>query len=457
MISNKIYTNTYDDNRTWLQAYTQALKESSDSEKANEKRENYSHPTQTYADYLDYKEEWEYASEEMLNDVQKSYIYRIASTNQRLECQCGETHILGLSRQNTSKITVVDDSHTTPWTQCWFKAITQKFQGLKEKLAQGAASFPNVIERNLTEIVQWKLAKTGRTPTLLPYETYKEVWWNIDVNGGSTELSTHIVSLMRTRARDIVAQREIEVRKPVAKRYFFPSEDILNDHGFHTFMRSQQSTMGDILKYLNRLRRQVGYYKKNLRVGEVERSMSDCEKCRQSDVCPQTSPFGIYCAPPGAGKTTAQEKETLVGFDTDWVGIGPTWRDYSYLLRKGIPIITNQVSLFRGAGVKIQLAVKRAIRKDAHGRPMADYREVVQLGRDNPDTYVLYKMRSDEFLSDYVVQMTAMAHLQVVNQTLLINKRSIWDASDGQKEYLNEFGRKMRDLAVGRQRVFSLT
>lgn len=454
MISETIFTNTHESNISWLQAYTEVLSKSSESEKAHERRDNYTHPTQTYADYLDYKEEWQYATDEMLTDAQKSYIFRMASTTQSIRCDCGFIHKLALTTSVAEDAVIVDDPHTTPWTQCWFKTITKEFKQIRERLAAGAAEFPNIIAKNIQEIVQWKLAKTGRTPTLLPYETYKEVWWNIDVAGGDTDLSVHIVSLMRNSSRRILTQRQDEVRVPMVQRYFFTTQEIIDDHGFYNFIKSQKKIQGDILKFVNRLRRQVGYYSKNFKALDIERAISSCTLCTNDDV--HTSPFAIYSAPPGAGKTTAQSPGLLVGFDTDWIGIGPTWRDYSYLLRKGIPIITNQPQLFLGAGVKILVGLKHSIRKDARGKPMANFTQVKELCLNHPDTYVLFEMENKKFLADFVIQMTAIAHIINVNLSLQLNKRSIWDASDGEKQYLNEFGRRMRDLAVGRSRVFEL-
>lgn len=454
-ISQSVYTNTSSSNQTWLQAYKQAVKEATASDKAYERREHYSHPSQTYPDYLDYKEEWEYATDDMLSDVKKTYIYRMASSNQTMRCDCGEDHTLSLQSDEKPNTTIVDDPYILPWTTCWTKTIDRVFNEVKTLLQQGAVEFPSVISKNLSEIVQWKLAKTGRTPTLLPYDTYKEVWWNIDVDGGDTDLSVHIVSLMRQSAKRVLSERSQAARDPMVSRYFFNTEEIIGDHGFHLFMRTQENKEGEILKFLNKQRRAVGYYAKVFKTKEVAKAIQNCEKC---NLTPYTtlSPFGVYCAPPGAGKTTAQNENLLVGFDTDWIGIGPNWRAFSPLLRKGIPIITNQINLFRDSGLKIQLLVKRAIRKDTHGKPMADYENICQIGRDFPDTYVLHMMSDKEFVSHRILTATALAHLCEVQKTLFINNQTIWNVSTQQRDFLNGFGRSMRDLAKGKVKEFYL-
>lgn len=456
MISNNIYTNYEGSNQTWLQAYTFALSSATAEEKAKERREDYSHPSQTYADYLDYKEEWHYATGEMIDDVKKSYIYRMAKNKTRMQCNCGKIHILTLYSESLRDTVQVDDPYASPWSACWYKTVSSEFSVIKNLIEEGALDFPNTIARNLTEIVRWKLAKSGRTPTLLPYETYKEVWWNIDINGGDTDLSVHIMSLMRSQSARILKEREQSVRKPTVERYFFTTEEVINDHGFHIFMNTQQKIQGDILKYMNRLRRQVGHYAKALKGKDLEKAQNHCTKCQKIDVEMHLSPFGIYCAPPGAGKTTAQHKGLLIGFDTDWIGIGPTWRDYSFLMRRGIPIITNQVNLFRDSGVKIQLAVSKEIRRDAKGRQMANYDEVCFIAKEFPDTYVLHKIEEGKYLSDYVLRMTALAHIVEVQMSLFINTKSIWEASDAERQFLNEFGKKMRNLAEGKVKVYEM-
>jgi hypothetical protein len=70
----------------------------------------------------------------------------------------------------------------------------------------------------------------------------------------------------------------------------------------------------------------------------------------------------VYYAPPGAEKTTAASKELFIGFDTDWIGTGITWKVLTLLFREEVPIITNQESIFFGSGIKVVGIVKKRIR-----------------------------------------------------------------------------------------------
>lgn len=68
-------------------------------------------------------------------------------------------------------------------------------------------------------------------------------------------------------------------------------------------------------------------------------------------------------------KTSTQNLELFVGFDTDWIGIGKTWRDYGFILRRRIPIVTNQPEIFIGSGLKIFGIVRSKIRCGTDGKP----------------------------------------------------------------------------------------
>lgn len=431
---------------SWLQQYRQVLANADKFQIHTESREFYAHPSQLLPDYLDYKEEWEYATDEMMEDLIGSFIYRMASKNLAMQCQCGKTHTLGLYVQRgvgNQSLTIVDNPAKPNFQECWYKTITQSAESVKARLSTGMANFPNVIEHNLALITQWSLAKTGKTPALLPFEVFREVWWPVEVAGGSTELSQLIIRLMGDQSRFAIANHQI--KKPVVERYFFKSEEVVGDHGFHNFYSSVQD-QGAMLKYMNRLRREVGAYGARITVGDTETAMKECGKCKWRRMT-SMSVFGIYVALPGAGKTTAQHNNLFVGFDTDWIGVGPTWRDYSYLLRLGIPVITNQPHLFEGAGVKIQLFTRSRVRRDARGRPMGDFKATAEWGKNNPDV-VVHDIEGG-FVSDAILQAQMCAHVQNINIELFINRKTIFD-DEGTREWLNEYGRRMRNLAVGK-------
>lgn len=445
LISESIYT---DEN--WLQAYKNALSNALDEQIRKEQREYYSHETQAYPDYLDYVEEWEYATKEMIQDVRKSYILRMASKNLKMKCDCGEIHTLSLYPRKEETFTEVDNPKESPWDTCWFRTIDKEMRTIRSNLKTGTAKFPSIVAKNLTEIVRWKIAKTGRSPTLLPYETYKEVWWDLDINGNATQVSLDILRVMSQEQRNLIVREKISaIKKPERAYYFFTTQEIIQDHAFHLFCLSQTKNIGEVLKFMNYQRRECGWWKESLKYDEIQKEINQCEHCKKIKTAPNVSIFGIYCAPPGAGKTTAMKNGLLVGFDTDWIGIGPTWRDYSMILRRNIPIITNQTRLFQGSGIKINLMLKQTIRKDAKGKPMGNYQAIKFWAEENQEDVHLMLLPNEKFVSDYTTQATIVAHMQNISVNLFMNRKTMWDVNDEDREMLNEFGRKMKRLATG--------
>lgn len=103
-------------------------------------------------------------------------------------------------------------------------------------------------------------------------------------------------------------------------------------------------------------------YKKIPRIekDDLNAAIQQCRLCKTAIYkLRTTSIFGIYAGLLEVGKSTALAKGLLVGFDTDWVGLGLIWRDYSPILRLQIPIITNQPAIFIGSGVRIVAIAKK--------------------------------------------------------------------------------------------------
>lgn len=444
-ISETIYTQ-----ENWLQAYRNALSNATDEQIRKENREFYTHESQIIPDYLDYKEDWEHATDQMIQDLRKSYILRMATANQKMSCMCGKIHTLALYPNDIAKYTIVDDPKESPWTHCWFKTIDKEMIAIRNNLSNGTANFPSIISKNLTEIMQWQIAKTGNTPTLLPYDTYKEVWWDLDISGKTTEVALNVMKLMSQKSKEIIYNKHETIKQPDRRLYFFTTTEIIEDHAFHLFIRSRDKDMGEILKFLNKERRHSNWKGEFLKENSIKDEINKCKHCTKDSTKPNTSIFGIYCAPPGAGKSTAMRSGLLIGFDTDWIGVGANWRHYSPLLRRGIPIITNQTRLFQGSGIKIQLILKKSIRRDAQGKPMGNYKSILYWAQNNKDDVSLLLLKEKEFVTHMIMRAQIQAHMQNISLAMFLNKDSIWNVSKDETNWMNEFGKKMRRLAEGK-------
>lgn len=451
MISENI---TVKQGESWLHQYKTVLANASLFEKRVERREFYTDPCQLYPDYLDYKEEWEWASQDMLSDLKQSFIYRMSVNRLAMQCDCGHTHILIQYGDVEGESTrIVNHPTQIPSNYCWYQTIEREITQMQKQLHAGAAEFPNSISKNLYFIMQWSLSKTGRTPTLLPFEVYKEIWWNHDITGGSTEMAKVLLKLLAPETKPVCQTKT--VNKPEFERYFFTSNEVVQDHGFHNFYRSLFGLQGAVIKIMNRLRRSVGLYGEGIKEKHIQASIGRCPQCKKYPM-DKMSIFGIYAALPGSGKTTAQTKGLFIGFDTDWIGIGPTWEDYSYLLRHHIPIITNQPKLFIGSGVKIQLMLSPHIRKDRLGRPMGSFTETKMWAKASKSEVNLILLQNKRrYVTDAILLAQMCAHLQVININMFLNAETMWTNPE-EMEWHNNYGARLREVAKGVSKVRSL-
>lgn len=433
---------------SWLQAYQVIRGRATPEERAHDDREHYRHSSQIYPDYLDYQSEWEFVTTQMLEEARESFIRRLMNKRIPIRCVCKERHYLVRHLRGVkpgSDEVEVDSPHLPNADTCWWQTIDREIKSLKFNLSRGLMNFPTPISKILVFIMNWKSERTETTPMMLPYEVYKEVWWSLNAEGQDTQLSTVLRERMSTCERALIHSKLEGTKVPKKARYFFSTRDILEDHSFHVFITAVKNIeRGVLLKWMNLERRKIGLEGENLKTQEIERAIARCQKCKGEAF--DMSIFGIYCAFPGSGKTTAQERGALVGFDTDWIGLGPTWLDYSMLLRKEIPIITNQIHTFDGSGVKIQLMLKKSIRLDSHGRPMGNYDEALAHGKRCRANYVVHLLKEKEFVEHYALRVQAAAHMQLLQMIGFINH--IQELEDDPR-WMSEYGRRVRKTVRG--------
>lgn len=125
-----------------------------------------------------------------------------------------------------------------------------------------------------------------------------------------------------------------------------------------------------ILSFTNARRRDRGNPER-ITLDKLDVERRKCEYCHPPPY-PDPSVLGVYYAPPGAGKTTTQNKEYLIAYDTDWIGKGMTWREVSPLLRWKIPILTNQCEGFVGSGPKSSRCIQSSSQDNARWNAIRD-------------------------------------------------------------------------------------
>nr|WPV71144.1 MAG: hypothetical protein [Ips partiti-like virus 1] len=400
----------------WLSQYTQKLRQMSDIERSEERRENYSDDSQLYADYLDYVEEWQWYAEEKAADVLQRYIYIASNRHMKVRCGCGKDHVLTRSSQPEKGDTLVDDLSQNMYVQCWYKALTKKRDRVMIVLKKFSLRLPDPVEQQMLKIVQIQLANDGITPVLLPYDVFQSVWWGGEFEQGFAKRLLEVLG--KHEAKQIAHIRKTLLPKVERKEVLLNFPD--TDHGLHALLRELSEQDGNmIIKFINTQRMKLDPGARMINSETLLERQEQCTYCKAKQKAGISVP-GVYYAPPGGGKTTAQNEELLVGFDTDWIGVGLNWSDYGMILTKRIPIITNQPEIFIGCGVKIVGIVPPKIRVGGDGLPLDNQQRLLTWAKTQSRNVTFIKVGKKEYFSDYVteLQMLAIANNMLANYTL---------------------------------------
>lgn len=138
--------------------------------------------------------------------------------------------------------------------------------------------------------------------------------------------------------------------------------------------------------------------------------------------------------------------ELLIGYDIDWIGVDLPKHDYSPILTRQIPIITNQPALFIGLGVKVITFVISEIRKDARGRLMDDIRDVFNLRRQYPNSIWLISLQRNQYVSHYTLQAGILHTQQRILQSQVFYPGPLKMGEDVRQEWLNSYVKRIYSI-----------
>lgn len=398
----------------WLNDYQTKVSQMSAEEVRKENHETDRHPSQVYADYLDYVDEWSWHQKEQVSALTSATVYSLSLRRQKI--QCGEhEHTLARikTEQDNTECTVVDLPNRAIHHECWYRTIRNTVESVLNNSTRANVRMPDPLETALTRIASWKLTKSDTSPTLLPFDTFKTVWWSAAENGGTSKLAHDMLERLNLADRQHVAEmrtREIPETKPTQNKivYWFPH----SDHGFHTLYRALgHDEFNKVLRFLNNARRQRGAQDR-IKMEDISRKIESCILCQANGPHRLMSHPGIYYAPPGIGKTTAMDKELLIGFDTDWVGTGITWYELSPLLNMKIPIVTNQNEGFVGSALKIVGTYHANIRTDEWGIPYTTVANIEAHAKAQPINCDFTRVDDGTHLADWILHMQVKQVLQ---------------------------------------------
>nr|QPZ88388.1 hypothetical protein [Soybean thrips partiti-like virus 11] len=424
----------------WLHDYSTRCSQLSIHGRLEEARTHYTHPEQLYPDYLDMIDEWRYGEDYRYDDFTRAFIYAAAYNRRVMTCHEGHLHTLALWKRGETEpqhVTFVDDPGGRYINACWIQTIHQEVKDLKNILEfPMAAHLPKIYYRITSDLYAWRLHNhevEGRNPN----QMFQSIWWDRDIRGRTSKESARVESqLPQFHQGKIAHERLAEERIPAVARYFLTNEEVINYHGFHNLWKIFYARRHELLSFVNKLRKRLAEYLKDIEPNSIDLAMKHCQFC--SAIASSLSTFGIYAGLPGMGKSYAQNHNLIVGFDTDLIGIGYSWRDYSFILKARIPIITNQPALFLGSGAKITVLLSdREIRKDRRGRPMGSNRSVYALRELHPDQIVIIKTEPLAFFSQLVHTAEMVQHQQAQLSNQLFNpnpKRNVnipedWNAT----------------------------
>lgn len=427
--------------QAWLNSYTQEVSQLDLIEFAAERRKDYHHSSSAYPDYLDYVEEWEWHAKDQISQLLSTVIKQYGSRGLRLKCDCGVIHTMTTYAKKHLGDMIVDHPTESMHSSCWYRTFEKVIDNVFKNVRKGHIRLPDPIEHMLTRLTCWKLASQGNTPQLLPYDAFKAIWWNKSMKGVYEGEARRLYQQLMLKDKEMVSQMK-ERMVPTSDK---EGEVLLHypqsDHGLHALKSALGKDFTTVLGWMNRMRRKLNHYER-IRPEDVSEKEATCTMCKERKYRSRLSPQAIYYAPPGAGKTTAQNNELIVGFDTDWCGVGLTWEDYSPILKMNIPIITNQHNVFIGCGLKVIGIVRNDIRLDARGRPLAYADELLRVAKDQWRNIAILGDRT-QYLSEIASTLISFAILQTMVANYAINLKPFY-ANESDAEWTVAFPKLLK-------------
>lgn len=428
----------------WLDAYSIKLGEMTPEQIAKENHQDERHPSQTYADYLDYVDEWKWYHQQQVQELTRATIYTYSRRNQRLKCG-NHYHTLSLSKEESDPDTIFTDEERAPHTRCWYKTIRTQVEEILSQLTTAKVRLADPLEIALTRIATWRLVDSGTTPTLLPLDVFTAIWWQADAHGGEKRVAQQLLERLQEHDREFISRlRHIQSTEAQP-----PKEGVLlwypeSDHGVHALRKAMaENDFRELLRFVNKARKRRGETR-HITYQDIIRKEAKCKHCSARKTPRKLSTRGIYFAPPGFGKTTALNEELLVGFDTDWIGRGVTWRELSPLLTAEIPIITNQHAGFIGSGLKVHGAFHTDVRLDVRGIPFTTKEQLRAVQATQPKNLDFEEEKDEVYFADVALKLQIKQILQLLIADYSVNKRPFYELPED-AEWTRKWTRLIRD------------
>jgi hypothetical protein len=293
------------DYEAWLNSYVQSINQMNPIQRAVEQRSDYHEEGHAYADYLDYVEEWEWHASEKQSELVTKVIYVMGHKHNKIQCNCRSTHVLTVMSEPEHGDTIVDDVGINLASACWYRTITKASHSALHASREASARLPDPLESLLGELAKVQKVCDGQTPTLLPYDVFRTVWWGKESDHNAGELLYQLPSKLKKK----ISERMVESSPRVEQNkilLWWPHDD----HGMHSLLQSVgEAKFRRILSLINEKRKIISNRAEHISYEDVLERVATCDKCKATIKVAGLSIFGVYHAPPGARKTTAANNQ----------------------------------------------------------------------------------------------------------------------------------------------------
>lgn len=325
-------------------------------------------PRSREAEYLDWLDDIAYV-DTLRMELVKDFVYSyLAQRKQKI--QCGDHHHIFYAGPNvphdseviyTDENVIISPESDYSHDVCWYREIIQQIKEIPPETFRTAAVLPACNTKFLKGLTvqeepDVKDEPEGSSSPVLPltFQFFRQAWWSKGtVSEAEHALLEHPVVKTRLTSVNLTPPDPFRVSTPIVRH---SSGQVILEHGLHALLVHSTSP-GLTLALINESRTRCGSQYR-LTINMVLKGMQQCAHCRDMAQKPKRAltQAGLYYAPPGAGKSTAQDMEILVAVDTDWLAeYSPSafHETVAPFLFHHIPVLTNQHRLATNSGIKL--------------------------------------------------------------------------------------------------------
>lgn len=370
--------------------------------------ENLHDPAVVAVEYQDFMEEWRYNKARMLREIEAHFIWNVLVAN-KARFQCSNHVHTFLSNEESEQAheyanpVLIDPAQPIVEDSCWINCFRRKVKRSESISFESLSKHSKTFQFYLSKVVDLRLREKYLISAEMSLALYEKlVAFGLSAKNDSEE------EIIKTCVPDIEYRVMRDSFLNVDHSPVYDDYSVVSDHNLHKLLYNT----GDwsIVKVISKIRNDKA---NNITKRVVRAAMMECSSCNNMTTRFPLSELGIYYSPPGNGKTTAIKFGHFVGFDTDWLVTGLRYSDVLPILRKKIPILTNQYMICQGAGVPcVGFVNSTKLRSnEEHGYPLTPLSEIKIMEKIlGNDITLLYD--EEHMLSEMMAVLFLMVHIK---------------------------------------------